>query len=350
MSNRPDLSDQHFRSFDRNEVDNHRRLLDSGLLFDGKGDELATPAIVHEDEHIIAQNFMSELIPIRIQNQWLACKICWVRSRVSQEAYQNELDILQSLRKIPHWHVVQLSCHYIKSDRDQGRFILSPLAECNLKLYLSEKPTAGRKTSVRRWFGCLAAAVENIHQQNTKHKDIKPENILIHGDNAIIADLGISNQSVECSESYGTSPGSYVWKAPEARHRVPRGHQQDMWSLLCCFIVMVSYIQGYTIIEFYQRCQPDVDRVPHFDFTGDYGKVLSWLKDLKSQTTVDHERALLGLLLSAFQLDPNERPKADDLLNGLREIGNMYVGECCVPPRCIIIPGPGMPSVLSTDP
>src|SRR6266498_1318572 len=202
MSNRSDLTDQHFRSFDRNEVDNHRRLLDSGPPFDGKGDKLATPAILHEDEYIIAQNYMSELIPVKIHNQWLACKICWIRSRVSQEAYEKELESLQSLRDIPHWHVVQLSCHYIKPDRDQGRLIFSPLAECNLKQYLSKKPTVGRKVCVRRWLGCLAAALQNIHQQNIKHKDIKPENILIHGDNVIITDLGISNQFVEWSESY----------------------------------------------------------------------------------------------------------------------------------------------------
>jgi serine/threonine protein kinase len=105
--------------------------------------------------------------------------------------------------------------HYTKPECNEGPFILSPLAECNLKEYLSGTPTLDRKLSVAKWFGCLIAGLHNIHLQDMKHKDIKLDNILIHGSNIIITDLGISNKFLDSSLSTGDSPGSFAYMAPE---------------------------------------------------------------------------------------------------------------------------------------
>jgi hypothetical protein len=53
--------------------------------------------------------------------------------------------------------------------------IISPVADCNLREYLSPEsiPLEDRK-HIRSLYGCLAAAVEYVHENNIRHGDIKP--------------------------------------------------------------------------------------------------------------------------------------------------------------------------------
>jgi serine/threonine protein kinase len=71
-----------------------------------------------------------------------------------------------------------------------------------------------------KWVGCLAAGLRNIHSQGVRHQDLYPQNILIHGDNVIITDIG--------------QPRGFAADTEAA----------DIWFLLCCFIEMVSYTMG----------------------------------------------------------------------------------------------------------
>jgi serine/threonine protein kinase len=189
--------------------------LNSEKNFHGKGDELIGNEILDEDDHVIARTEMSSLISVKIRGQSFACKISWIRSDDTRKAFEKELDNLRTVRSLPHLHVVQLMCYYTKPECNEGPFILSPLAECNLKEYLSGTPTLDRKLSVAKWFGCLIAGLHNIHLRDMKHKDIKLDNILIHGSNIIITDLGISNKFLDSSLSTGDSPGSFAYMAPE---------------------------------------------------------------------------------------------------------------------------------------
>ncbi|KAL5372422.1 hypothetical protein DPSP01_013529 [Paraphaeosphaeria sporulosa] len=47
-------------------------------------------------------------------------------------------------------------------------------------------------TTLKRAFGCLASGLEFIHKQTIRHKDIKPQNILIHQGNVLYTDFGFS--------------------------------------------------------------------------------------------------------------------------------------------------------------
>lgn len=327
-SNRPDLDDEDFRKLDLKRVDEYRRVLVSGRFLSGQEDEPITSKMVDENEVPFAQGTMTYVFGGIINGQRFAVKRSWISVADDLNTYKEEIESLQRLRKSLSWHVVQLIGHYTEP-ANEGRLVLSPLAECTLEEYLSQTPTPGRKLRLTRWFGCLAGALVSIRQQNIKHKDIKTENILVHGDNIIIADFSIATKFTERSTSLGNSPGSAAYMAPEVITRGRRGRQQDVWSLICCFIEMVSFIADSTISDFRKWCNPIEWQ---FNFNNNYDRVILWLNHLRTQTEVGTRLALIALLISGLRKEPMERPTAGYLFDRLRDMGT-FVGECCALPR-----------------
>jgi serine/threonine protein kinase len=327
-SNRPDLEAKYFGELDLKKLDEYRSVLVSEKLFVDGGEMNITPSMVEVDEPPFTQGTMSCVLRGRIGGQWFAIKRSWISIVDVYNIYEKEIKSLQALSESRSWHIIQLIGHYIEP-ANEGNLVLSPLAECTLKDYLSQPPTLRCKLVVMRWFGCLAGALQSIHEQNIKHKDIKTENILVHGDNIIITDLGISNKFTVSSTSFGESLGSIMYMAPEVHDGSRRGRQQDVWSLICCFIEMYSFIVGYTISDFRKLCNLSEWS---FRFNDGHDRVIVWLNHLKSLTKEQAHLALLDLLLTGFKKNQEERPTASELFDRLRDMG-MFVGECCAIPR-----------------
>jgi Protein kinase domain len=128
------------------------------------------------------------------------------RDQQAMRSFQNELKALKSLS---HRHLVKLVSSY--SDRSWVGLIMQPVAECNFELFLSAEDIneIDRQTCIRRFFGCLATAVDYLHQHQIRHKDIKPANILVNNRAVLLTDFGTShNWSDDTrSTSNGTSMG-----------------------------------------------------------------------------------------------------------------------------------------------
>ena len=111
----------------------------------------------------------------------------------AMKSFENELKVLKSLS---HKHLVKLVGSY--SDPHYVGFIMTPVADCNLQEYLIREFTAvadvrERQICIRRFFGCLSTAVAFLHENTTRHRDIKPGNILIKDKNVFLADFGASH-------------------------------------------------------------------------------------------------------------------------------------------------------------
>ena len=163
---------------------------------------------------------------------------------------------------------------------------------------------------------------------SSKHKDLKPQNILVHGENVIITDMGSSREFFEDSETLGTSLGSRMYMAPEVHKKLAHGRRQDIWSLVCCFIEMFAFLKDITLPEFQEQLKLGV-------FCHNHELVVEWLKSLRSKPVDEDELALVKLLLNSFQLEPAQRPYAQDLVDQIRDICRQrpykYIGECCAP-------------------
>jgi serine/threonine protein kinase len=70
--------------------------------------------------------------------------------------------------------------------------LMSPVADCDLSAYYALARDSRDKLSLlRSFFGCLANALRYIHGVRIRHRDIKPQNILVKGDRVFLTDFGM---------------------------------------------------------------------------------------------------------------------------------------------------------------
>jgi serine/threonine protein kinase len=99
-----------------------------------------------------------------------------------------------------------------------------------------------------RWINCLAKTLAVPHEENIIHPDIKPQNILVHGEEILYTDFGIPYEvevATECD--YTNTWGTHEWMAPEAiktgkdnkEKSVRPGRGGDVFSLVCVIYEML---------------------------------------------------------------------------------------------------------------
>jgi serine/threonine protein kinase len=176
-----------------------------------------------------------------------------VYSRNLEEAKRkllNEVGIMQRLAS--HHHIVR-----VHSTRIEGReltMILDPVADGgDLAHYLQNyrdqgfhlrvgnisEENADQNRVLRRALGCLASALDFIHRQTVRHKDIKPQNILIHKGKVMYTDFGLSYDFGDVGRSTTTGNPQGITKrycAPEVAEWERRNTKSDVFSLGCVFI------------------------------------------------------------------------------------------------------------------
>ncbi|XP_076031883.1 putative ribosomal protein S6 kinase alpha-1 [Oratosquilla oratoria] len=92
------------------------------------------------------------------------------------------------------------------------------------------------------YFNQLISGVKYMHTHGVVHRDLKPQNLLLNGDNVLkIADFGLTakleDRKTYLSEVYGTRG----YMAPEVFSARYRGEPSDVWS---CGVTLVKMMSG----------------------------------------------------------------------------------------------------------
>ena len=151
---------------------------------------------------------------------------------------------IEILKRLKHHHMVEFIGSY--TDAKYIGLIISPIAEMDLSTYLT-RANASNYHELRTFFGCLARALEFLHEQNIRHKDIKPGNILIHRGNILFADFGLS---FDFTDADGSTTMSMVngmtprYCAPEVALQESRNTMSDIWSLGVVFMEIIIVLKG----------------------------------------------------------------------------------------------------------
>ncbi|KAK5000903.1 hypothetical protein LTR66_000320 [Elasticomyces elasticus] len=149
----------------------------------------------------------------------------------------------QILKRLKHGHVVEFVGSY--THPRHICLIMSPVAEMDLSTYLKRADTS-RHGELRTSFGCLARALEFLHEENVRHKDIKPGNILVDRGKVLFTDFGLSFDFVD--ENGSTSIGMVKgitprYCAPEVAMMEPQNTWSDIWSLGVVFLEMIVVLK-----------------------------------------------------------------------------------------------------------
>jgi serine/threonine protein kinase len=167
-------------------------------------------------------------------------------NRKAQEQMKYITMELQILRRIRHGHYIQLVGSY--TEKRHIGILMYPVADSNLEDYLENfKAGSSDESTLAGFFGCLTTALHELHYVfKIRHKDIKPQNILVHDKNILFTDFGMA---LDWSESGRTTTSqekqrSPIYCAPEVAHGRDRNSKSDIWSLGCVFLEMATVLKG----------------------------------------------------------------------------------------------------------
>jgi hypothetical protein len=239
---------------------------------------------------------------------------------------------IEILKRLKHRHIVKFVGSY--TDTKYIGLIMSPVAQMNLKDYLN-RPGVSNSGELRTFFGCLARALEFLHEQNIRHKDIKPANILIDHGEVLFTDFGLS---LDFTDETGSTTMSMVngmsprYCAPEVAELEPRNTKSDIWSLGVVFMEMIAVLKGKTVQEmdefFRQRgsqqawIRSNIAVLPEF------------IAELKKTGEFSDNKALRWTQEMLF-VEQQQRPTAASLVASIIESsmdgeGSGFCGICCV--------------------
>lgn len=217
-----------------------------------------------------------------------------------KRVFINEISIMRRLSS--HLHIIQLRGSYI-CDRELF-ILLRPVADGgDLAAYITRVLESGllseQEIILNRAFGCLADGLAFIHKHTIRHKDIKPQNIMVHEGRVLYTDFGISFDADQHDTTTVGCPVLFTRRycAPEVKDWANRNRKWDVYSLGCVYL------------EILDALEPEVG-LRHMDDRPYFAK-LEEVRPLLSQASVTGG-ARKGLFsLCHDMLDPDQLKRVD---------------------------------------
>ncbi|KAH7410456.1 hypothetical protein DE146DRAFT_628961 [Phaeosphaeria sp. MPI-PUGE-AT-0046c] len=245
--------------------------------------------------------------------------------------FENELSNLKTLSR-GHIHIIEVMGSFTEP-KYVG--ILFPVADCNLAEILDHPDIQSQRWSLRAYFGCLASALGFLHDNNIRHKDIKPQNILIKDDAPYFTDFGVSIDWTEYGQSTTIGPTAMTprYCAPEVAACEPRNTSSDIWSLGCVFLEMYAALKGAT----------SKDLVDHFTRHGQVQPyhssnppISTWIEQLRGLATPHSDNLPISWIKHMVAPKRDDRWSAHLIVEQIRECSMdpsarfLYIGRCCL--------------------
>ncbi|KAH7080769.1 kinase-like domain-containing protein, partial [Paraphoma chrysanthemicola] len=245
--------------------------------------------------------------------------------------FEKELASLKRLSR-EHKHIIDLVGSYT-DPKYVG--ILFPVADCDLTAFMVSPDIQDRRWSLRPYFGCLASALAFLHENNIRHKDIKPQNILIKDNVPYFTDFGLAVDWTDFGHSTTLGPTAMTprYGAPEVAACEARNSSADIWSLGCVFLEMWAVLKGMSIVEVSTSTSVDGRLLPYHS------------KDVRLSEFFERITALPGppsdlqpltWIQNMLLRERHDRWSAHAILEHIRELGAddtiqyLFVGRCCL--------------------
>lgn len=243
----------------------------------------------------------------------------------TERIFRNEISIIRGLER--HHHIIRVFASYM-GKREIG-LILEPVAdEGDLSRFLEHvedireanefDPRLDRLLPIiDQAFGCLASGLAFMHKRRVRHKDIKPQNVLICGGSVLYTDFGYSLNTNQFSHSTTEGqPDSLTrrYAAPEVLANGERNSSSDTFSLGCVYLELLSVTLD----------RPDL--VPNMEtFAGELDKLQYRLLGAVLPHRLEFLRSIIMLMIARNR---KSRPMASQLSNEIMRCSALCCSEC----------------------
>jgi len=230
-----------------------------------------------------------------------------------------------------------------------GRHVLGiamyPPGQCNLRTLMEEVAVAPDTSGwimacMHNYFGCLSQAVAYLHRNSVRirHKDIKPENIVIDKWGVpILTDFGLSKHFERGQYSQGPTFKTLKYADPEAIKERPRDERSDIFSLGCVFLEIATVLLGQHPEYAEQQLSNGTKESYDFHYSEHLHNLDSYLEKLSNQVAPDliasdpsreaSAKAIVAVLPYIRQMmDVSQwrRPKAKELYPWFRHLYDIH--------------------------
>ncbi|KAF2491119.1 hypothetical protein BU16DRAFT_144198 [Lophium mytilinum] len=259
-------------------------------------------------------------------------------TREAFKRFKAEVEIIKYLK---HRHMIEFVGSY--TDPVFLGILMSPVADTDLAKYLkgiasstfAGLPPVEDLTNLRSYFGCLANALQYLHEQSIRHKDIKPQNILIESGNVLFTDFGLSRNFQDATGST-TSGMTYMtprYSAPEVAAYDARNTSADIWSLGCVFLEMTLTLKGLDLSYMNEFFESTGSRDPYVNCNPEAtAKLIAQLS--VTEPLLDNEP--LDWIKSMLIRDRHLRPTAAQVFTSIVDrhhfngLSTTFCGICCL--------------------
>jgi eukaryotic-like serine/threonine-protein kinase len=225
---------------------------------------------------------------------------------MSAERFEREIRVAAGLQ---HPHIVPLLA---AGEMDGLPYYTMPFVTGeSLRVRLARGPlVTGEATAVLR---DVAKALAYAHANGVVHRDIKPDNVLLSGGSAVVADFGIAKAvsaargegrlATPTLTSVGTSLGTPAYMAPEQAAADPSAdHRVDIYSFGCLAFELLA------------GRPPFVEKTPQKLLAAHFGEQPPDIRELRPDTPP----AIAELIAQCLLKDAGARPQSgDDLVRVL---------------------------------
>lgn len=219
-------------------------------------------------------------------------RLCKVKVAPSQTAMADVLQEVFVMKELDHPNVVKLI--EVIDDPDSDNFYMVLEYAKGRAIFEGSGPPGGiGEATAQSFFIDVLKGLVYLHNHRIVHGDIKPENLLISGDNRIqICDFSRSWTFENNNDELRRSPGTPVFTAPECCSGLPyNGKAADIWALgvtLYCMVVGSFPFIGDSVQSTYEKIVQSPLKIPE-GFNPDLVHLLEGLlsKDPNNRMSLD---------------------------------------------------------------
>ncbi|XP_052213423.1 serine/threonine-protein kinase Nek7-like [Dreissena polymorpha] len=224
-----------------------------------------------------------------------AIKVIDISTLDPKDVEHSEAEV-RNLKALSHVNLVRYVADF-REDCGRTICIVMELCDCTLRSYMKKQECKPNELEVNNLICQVSRGLQYMHDRDVLHRDIKPTNILVCGleePNPVfkLADFGLARDINVPVDGITKYVGTRTFMSPEMIRSQSYNKPTDIWSLACCLYEVTNGI--YSLVD--ERGKPKHER--------------SW-------DNWTYSEDLKALLQSMFQLDPDERPTVNDILEAI---------------------------------